>query len=201
MCKGSKLYVEWDSTSCYLDTEKSVQIFTSTKEDIFSPVWFIGWIALKIYIYIYIYIYLEWVQFNADPRFKGPRPRHKPGAPASRIYTWDACSTKQRSTKQRPRFGDLKFFKGPILCCFSSISHSCQTSNNAVFKMHCPQPIRGPEFQLSKTRSSELYWEQAVSVPEPLNANELHLSMPTLPAKHPSQRERMPHALACASRR
>ena len=39
--------------------------------------------------------------------------------------------------------------------------------------MHCPKPICGPEIQLSKSRSSELYWEQAVSVPAPLNANEL----------------------------
>ena len=52
--------------------------------------------------------------------------------------------------------------------------------------MHCPKPIRGPEFQLSK---SELYWEQAVSVPTPLNANELCLSTPAVPATHPSQGE------------
>ena len=45
--------------------------------------------------------------------------------------------------------------------------------------MHRPKPIRGPETQLSKSRSGELYWEQAVSVPAPLNANELHLSKPT----------------------
>ena len=37
----------------------------------------------------------------------------------------------------------------------------------------------GPKFQLSKSHSSELYWQQAVSVPAPLNANELHLSTPT----------------------
>ena len=70
-------------------------------------------------------------------------------------------------------------FKGPILYCFSSISHSCQRSNNSVFDMHCPKPISGPEFQLSKNRSTELYSEQSVSVPAPLNANELHLSTPT----------------------
>ena len=39
----------------------------------------------------------------------------------------------------------------------SSISHSCQRSNNTVFHMRCPKPIRGPEFQLSKSRSTELY--------------------------------------------
>ena len=55
--------------------------------------------------------------------------------------------------------------------------------------MHCPKPICGPESQLSKSRSSELYWEQAVSVPAPLNANELHLSTPALPATCPSQEE------------
>ena len=55
--------------------------------------------------------------------------------------------------------------------------------------MHCPKPICGPEFQLSKSHSSELYWEQAVSVPAPLNANERRLSMPALPATHPSQEE------------
>ena len=36
--------------------------------------------------------------------------------------------------------------------------------------MHSPKPIRGPEFQLSKSRSRELYWDQAVSVPALLNA-------------------------------
>ena len=41
--------------------------------------------------------------------------------------------------------------------------------------MHCPKLIRGPE--------------QAVSVPAPLNANELHLSTPALPATNPSQGE------------
>ena len=61
---------------------------------------------------------------------------------------------------------------------------SCQRSDNTVFEMHCPKPIRGPEFQLSKSRSTELYWEQAVSVPALLNANELRL-----PATRPSQEE------------
>ena len=82
-----------------------------------------------------------------------------------------------------------KYFKGPMLYCFSSISHSYQRSNNTVFEMHSPKSIRGPEFQQSKNRSSELNWEQAVSVPAPLNANELHLSMTTLPATCPSQGE------------
>ena len=45
----------------------------------------------------------------------------------------------------------------------------------------------GPEFQLSKSRPTELYREQAVSVPAPLNPNELHLSTPVLPATCPSQ--------------
>ena len=88
-------------------------------------------------------------------------------------------------------------FKGPILYCFSSNSHSCQRSNNTVLEMHCPKPIRGPEFQLSKSRSSELCWEQAVSVPAPLNANELRLSMPAL-LLHCSLRERMLLTLAVA---
>ena len=47
----------------------------------------------------------------------------------------------------------------------------------------------GPEFQLSKSRPTELYWEQAVSVIAPLNANELCLSTPALPATCPSQGE------------
>ena len=53
--------------------------------------------------------------------------------------------------------------------------------------MYCPKPICGPEFQLSKSRSTEIYWEQAVPVPAPLNANELCLSTPALPATRPSQ--------------
>ena len=55
--------------------------------------------------------------------------------------------------------------------------------------MHCPKPTCGPEFQLSTNHSSELYWEQAVSVPAPLNDYELHLSRPALPATHLSWRE------------
>ena len=74
------------------------------------------------------------------------------------------------------------YFKGPILYCFSSISQSCLRSSDTVFEMHRPKPICCPEIQLSKSRSSELYWEQAVSVPAPLNANELCLSTPALPA-------------------
>ena len=61
--------------------------------------------------------------------------------------------------------------------------------NNSVFDMHCSKPIHGPEFQLSKSRSSELYWEQAVFVHATLNANELHLSTPVLPATCPCQGE------------
>ena len=41
--------------------------------------------------------------------------------------------------------------------------------------MHYPKPMHGPESQLSKSRSTELYSEQSVSVPAPLNANELRL--------------------------
>ena len=58
--------------------------------------------------------------------------------------------------------------------------------------MQCLKPIRGPEFQLSKSHLRELYWEQAVSVPASLNANELHLSTPTwraLPATSHSQED------------
>ena len=55
--------------------------------------------------------------------------------------------------------------------------------------MYCSKLNRGPEFQLSKSRSSEHYWEQAVSIPAPLNANELRLSTPALPATRPSQWE------------
>ena len=51
--------------------------------------------------------------------------------------------------------------------------------DSSVFDMHCPKLIHGPEFQLSKSCSTELYSEQSVSVPAPLNANELRLSMPT----------------------
>ena len=66
-------------------------------------------------------------------------------------------------------------------------------------QQHCirnAQPIRGLEFQLSKNRSSELYWKQAVSVPAPLNANKLCQHLPCL--LHASLRERLPFALAVA---
>ena len=49
--------------------------------------------------------------------------------------------------------------------------------------------IRSPTTLYSKSRSSDLYWEQAVSVPAPLNANVRCLSTPTLPATRPSQEE------------
>ena len=52
---------------------------------------------------------------------------------------------------------DRNVLKVPYYC-FSSISHSCQMSNNTVFEMHCSKPIWGPYFQLSKSHSSELYW-------------------------------------------
>ena len=47
--------------------------------------------------------------------------------------------------------------------------------------MSCPKPVRGPEFQLSESHPTEpsWQWQQSVSVPAPLNANELHLSTPT----------------------
>ena len=62
--------------------------------------------------------------------------------------------------------------------------------------MNCPKHIRGPIFQLSKSRSAELCSQHSVSVPAPLNANELRLSTPTwgaLPASH-SQGEEAPYA-------
>ena len=43
--------------------------------------------------------------------------------------------------------------------------------------MNCPKPIRGPEFQLSKMSSAEFYWEQAVSVPAPLNSVYICIAM------------------------
>ena len=104
-----------------------------------------------------------------------------------------ACSLSIKSRPQTTQ-GLSADVKGPILCCFSSFSHSRQRSNSSVFDMHCPKPIRGPEFQLSKSRSTELYSEQSVSVPAPLNANELRLLTPTwraLPASH-SQGEDAP---------
>ena len=97
-------------------------------------------------------------------------------------------------------YWSFEVVEGPILYCLSSISHSCQRSNNTVFDIHCPKSISGSEFQLSKSRSSELYWEQALSVPTPLNANKRHLSMPTwraLPAMVPF-RKTMPLTLALA---
>ena len=94
------------------------------------------------------------------------------------------------SVPQKPNY-----FKGPILYCFSLISHSCQRSNNTLFDMHCPKPIRGPEFQLSKSCSSELHWEQVFPVPAPLNAYELLLC---LACYMPLSGEKM-LVVACAS--
>ena len=90
----------------------------------------------------------------------------------------------------------INTFEGPILYCFSSISLSCRWSNNTVFEMYCPKPICGPEFQLSKSHPGELYWEQAVSVPAPLNANELCLLTPALRATHLSQEKDAAYASA-----
>ena len=85
-------------------------------------------------------------------------------------------------------------FKGPRLYCFSSISYSCQRSNNTVFEMFCPKPIHGPEFQLSE---SGHYWEQVVSVPAPLMLmSSVCQCLPYL--LHAPLRERMPLRLAVA---
>ena len=68
--------------------------------------------------------------------------------------------------------------------------------------MYCPKHICGPAFQLSKSRSAELYSEHSVSVPAPLNANELHLSMPTwgaLPAVTLRERKPLMLKVACAN--
>ena len=59
---------------------------------------------------------------------------------------------------------------------YYNVFHHLHTAYNTVFEMYCPKPIRCPEFQLSKIHSTELYWEQAVSVPATLNANQLSLS-------------------------
>ena len=52
----------------------------------------------------------------------------------------------------------------------------------------------GPKFQLSESCSIELYWEQAVSVPAPLNTNDLRLSTPALPTTRPPPGEDAPYA-------
>ena len=70
-----------------------------------------------------------------------------------------------------------KSLKGPILYCFSSISHF--RGPTTLFDMYYPKHIRGPELQLSKSCSAALYSQHSVSVPAPLNVNELRLSAPT----------------------
>ena len=65
---------------------------------------------------------------------------------------------------------------------YSTVFHQFHTAvkgPKTLFNMYCPKHIPGPAFQLSKSRSAELYSEHSVSVPAPLNANELHLSTPT----------------------
>ena len=62
--------------------------------------------------------------------------------------------------------------------------------------MYCPKPIRGPEFQLSKSCSTELFPEQSVSVFALLNANELRLSTPTWGALPATSLSGIPFALA-----
>ena len=82
------------------------------------------------------------------------------------------------------------FLKVPYYAVFHQF-HTAVRSKNSVFDMHCPKSVPGPEFQLSKSRSTELYSKQSVSVPAPLNANKLRLSTPTwraLPATSLSER-------------
>ena len=101
--------------------------------------------------------------------------------------SWSVCKTEPTLGTSISSLFFSYSLKGPILYCFLSISHSCQRSKNSLFNMHCPKPMRGPDFQLSKSRSTEFYSDQSVSVPAPLNANELRLSTPTwraLPASH-----------------
>ena len=95
------------------------------------------------------------------------------------VHIWKSCLATYH----------IACLRVPYYTVFPSISHSW--SNSSVFDMHWPKPIRGPEFKLSKSCSTELYSEQSVSVPAPLNTNELHLSTPTwraLPATSPSGR-------------
>ena len=119
------------------------------------------------------------------------------------ICRWESLSAPSLWDPKTRKKGSL--FKGPILCCFSLISHSCQRSKNSVFDMYCPKHICGPAFQLSKSRSAELYSEHYVSVPAPLNANDLCLSTPTWGAsltQNQTQRERLrkKYRLCCCSR-
>ena len=69
--------------------------------------------------------------------------------------------------------------------------------------MYYPKHIRGPAFQLSESRSAELYSEHSVSVPAPLNANEFGLSTPiwgALPAYVTlRERKRLMLTVACAN--
>ena len=61
------------------------------------------------------------------------------------------CRTGKLLWIHKPYF---KRFKGPILCCFSSISHSYQRSNITVFQMNGPKPICGPKFLLAVAQVS-----------------------------------------------
>ena len=83
----------------------------------------------------------------------------------------------------------LHILEVPYYTVFHQFHTAVRGSTTLYLKCIAPKPIRGPEFQLSKSRSSELYWDQAVSVPAPLNVNELRLSAPALPATRPSQGE------------
>ena len=69
--------------------------------------------------------------------------------------------------------------KGPILYCFSSISHSCQRSNSSVFDMHCPKPICGPEFSCLKVALQSSIQSSLFLCLHLLDSNELRLSTPT----------------------
>ena len=67
-------------------------------------------------------------------------------------WAWEHCwiwapakNTEKHRVKTINTHSHQERIKGPILYCFSSISHRCQRSNYTVLEMHCPKPICGPE--------------------------------------------------------
>ena len=84
------------------------------------------------------------------------------------------------------------YLKIPYYAVFHEFHRAVRGPTTLYSKCNAPYLSMVLNFSCLKAAqvsSTAFYWGQAVSVPAPLNANELHLSTPALPATRPSQAE------------
>ena len=98
------------------------------------------------------------------------------------VAVFSSSSTTLLSYLSHPAACHLKV---PYYTVFNQFHTAVRGQTTLYLKCIAPNPSVVLNFSCLKVvqvSSTELYWEQAVSVPAPLNANELCLSTPALPA-------------------